>query len=183
MLRSTKPQQSQGLSRTSQWSRRPIASAPMSLQLLGAAHRQRSATVVADLAGAVEGMRPLYFLTRRVVTMITESEEKAHAQVSMYNTEGAGTLATKRQEALLNRASRRLRTWKYAFNLWGAAYYITGIIGIAASAMAAASLWHPTTSIVATICFGAVGFANPQKKHRAFSNAWRVLDIAIARYE
>src|SRR5438094_205781 len=43
VLGSTKPQQSQELRRTSQWSRRPTASAPTSLQPLGAAHRQRSA--------------------------------------------------------------------------------------------------------------------------------------------
>jgi len=40
--------------RTTQWSRRPIASAPPSLQLSGAAHRQRSAYSSPDC-----GWRPL----------------------------------------------------------------------------------------------------------------------------
>jgi hypothetical protein len=113
----------------------------------------------------------------------TDPQGTASNQVSRHNAESAGEVAIKNHDELLNQVSARLRTWKFAFGVWGAVHYITGIVGIAASAMAAASLWHPATSIVASVCFGALGFANPQKKHYAFSNAWRMVDIARIRYE
>jgi hypothetical protein len=70
---------------------------------------------------------------------------------------------------------------------WKTVNWIVGILGIGASAFAAAKLfnndWDSLASVIATICFGFMGFANPMKQSINYDKAANRLEIAIERYK
>jgi hypothetical protein len=64
-------------------------------------------------------------------------------------------------------------------------HWIVGVAGIAASAIGSGieSRYDGRVyAIVATVCFGILGFANPQKRSSRFLQAYRLVDAALREY-
>lgn len=69
---------------------------------------------------------------------------------------------------------------------WKKRHWFIGVLGIAMSALASANLYPPSTpvlSVIATICFGVIGFANPERQAAKYQRGFLILDVAICRYE
>lgn len=66
-------------------------------------------------------------------------------------------------------------------------HWIVGILGVTMSTLAASSAVHkdvlPYLSVVAAVCFGIMGFVNPQKQAALFIRAYRLLEPAIREYK
>jgi hypothetical protein len=64
------------------------------------------------------------------------------------------------------------------------AHYFFGVVGVAASAISAATGGAVGKSLaaVSAICLAVLGFMQPDRKYIKFSRAWSILDVAALRY-
>lgn len=80
---------------------------------------------------------------------------------------------------------RKLDVWFYWGVVWEWIHWIVGVAGIAASAMGSGI--GPDENgrifaVVATICFGILGFANPQKRSSRYLQAYRAVDTILREF-
>jgi len=86
----------------------------------------------------------------------------------------------------------RLVTWKRWWRVFVHSHYLLGIIGVLSSTLAAAvpkeiapgglnlvSLF----AVISACCFAIMGFVAPDKRYMGLVRAWRVLDVANARWK
>lgn len=90
------------------------------------------------------------------------------------------------QSDIVDELQHKLKLW---FNMsvfcdWS--HWIVGVLGISFSALSAAKYinneWASGFAVAATICFGIIGFANPQKFASRYIRAYRILDSALREY-
>lgn len=82
----------------------------------------------------------------------------------------------------------RLKTWKTWWRIFVHAHYLLGIVGVLSSTLAAAlpkdlSWLVSLCAVVSACCFAVIGFVNPDKRYIGLVRAWRVLDVANARWK
>lgn len=87
----------------------------------------------------------------------------------------------------------RLKTWKFWWRIFVHAHYLLGIIGVFSSTLAASikqDAYIPFTTIsavstcavISAVCFAIIGFVAPDKRYIGLIRAWRVLEVATAKY-
>ena len=84
------------------------------------------------------------------------------------------------------RMADRLRAWQRNYRFAVVSNYVVGILGIVASAIAAAgveSLEPQAWAIVAGVCVAVLGFAKPMSIYDKYVRAYRRLNLAAADYE
>lgn len=86
----------------------------------------------------------------------------------------------------LDDAQGKRAIWHSASKNWRKTYWLVGSLGLVFSTLSAASgvagPAAPYFAALATICYGFVGFANPQKLANNHFYAYFILDTAIRRY-
>lgn len=78
----------------------------------------------------------------------------------------------------------RIKMWYRLFMRATYSHYFFGTIGVASSAISAATdggIAKMLAALSAT-CIAILGFAQPDRKYVKFVRAWRILDIAALRY-
>jgi len=92
------------------------------------------------------------------------------------------------QIALPEDVANRLKAWHGLWR-WSAAYhYIFGILGVAASSLAAVNFGpsYATNSkvlaAIAAVCLAVLGFDQPDRHYQKFVRAWRALDSVTLKY-
>jgi len=79
----------------------------------------------------------------------------------------------------------RLNCWHKLYRRANVTHYMVGILGVAASALAAAVDIGEASRLLAAIsavCIAILGFVRPERKFIKFVRAWRTLDAAAMRY-
>jgi hypothetical protein len=78
----------------------------------------------------------------------------------------------------------RVKAWHTLFMRATYSHYAFGILGVAASAISAATDGGISKALaaVSAICIAVLGFAQPDRKYVKFVRAWRILDVAALRY-
>ena len=78
----------------------------------------------------------------------------------------------------------RLNCWYKLYRRANYSHYIVGIIGVAASALAAIDIGEASRFLAAisAVCIAILGFVKPERKFIKFVRAWRTLDAAAMRY-
>jgi hypothetical protein len=88
-------------------------------------------------------------------------------------------------EELVAELQRKLDVWHWIGVLWEWVHWIVGVLGIACSAVGSASESQYEGrgfAITATVCFGILGFANPQRRSARFLLAYRLVDTALREF-
>jgi len=89
------------------------------------------------------------------------------------------------ENELVAELQHKLNVWFFVGVFWEYVHWIVGVTGIAASAIGSGieSRYDGRVyAIVATVCFGILGFANPQKRSSRFLQAYRLVDAALREY-
>jgi hypothetical protein len=78
----------------------------------------------------------------------------------------------------------RLNCWHKLYRRANITHYSVGIIGVAASTLAAVDIGEASRFLAAisAVCIAILGFAKPERKYIKFVRAWRTLDAAALRY-
>jgi hypothetical protein len=78
----------------------------------------------------------------------------------------------------------RLNCWYRLYRRANFVHYSVGIIGVAASALAAVDVGEASRFLaaVSAVCIAILGFVKPERKYIKFVRAWRTLDAAAMRY-
>jgi len=78
----------------------------------------------------------------------------------------------------------RLNCWYKLYRRANVTHYIVGILGVAASALAAVDIGEASRILAAisAVCIAILGFVKPERKFIKFVRAWRTLDAAAMRY-
>lgn len=88
---------------------------------------------------------------------------------------------------IIKTAEERRLFWLRLNHLWKSIHWTVGIIGLVMSGLAAATKISgdaaPYFSLVATLCFGIIGFASPEKRAQMFIETYGVIDNALLEYE
>jgi hypothetical protein len=74
-----------------------------------------------------------------------------------------------------------LRLWKGSVRV----HYTFGIVGVGAAALAAAIGGEAgqILSVVAAVSTAVLGFVQPERKYLKFVRAWRIIDLAIIKFQ
>ncbi|PSR52735.1 hypothetical protein AHMF7605_03950 [Adhaeribacter arboris] len=97
---------------------------------------------------------------------------------------------------LIIKLQQKLDLWLKLSMLWANTYWIIGILGLTMSALATADFlklvdsnkyqihfnFAPVFSIISTICFGILGFANPQRRTARYIRSYRILETSKLEY-
>lgn len=89
-------------------------------------------------------------------------------------------------ENTLKHMRNKAGIWHFSSKIWGWVHLSINIIGITMSCLSASSVAEKATpyfSVIAAICFGINGFANPQKQSNRNVRGYLILDDAILRAE
>lgn len=88
-------------------------------------------------------------------------------------------------DILVTKVKSRLSTWHLAFYIWYTVFAILSIGGIVSSACSAADLLGhgKTYGIIATVAFTIITTIQPHEQFQRHSQAWRVLDDALFKFE
>ena len=78
--------------------------------------------------------------------------------------------------------AERLSTWHKRWLISVCMHYTFGILGVGASALAAASYYQEIFAVVAAVSIAIIGFVQPERRYLKFVRAWRHLDGATLRY-
>jgi len=77
--------------------------------------------------------------------------------------------------------------WLSMCRFWKYVHWSTGILGVCMSTLAAAGevagKAAPVYSVIAAICFGIIGFANPQKQSSRYQQGYLIIEKALLRYD
>jgi hypothetical protein len=97
------------------------------------------------------------------------------------------TTSTAADDIVVSELQGKLDIWFHYGVLWERAHWLFGILGVMFSGMgAAANLWPRSVTsifaIITTICFGFLGFANPQRQSARYMRAYRIVDTALREY-
>ncbi len=88
---------------------------------------------------------------------------------------------------IIETAKERRLFWVDLSNKWKVLHWAVGITGLTMSALAAAGgvsgPASPYFSLIATVCFGIIGFANPDKQAFKYISAYQILDHAVLLHE
>ena len=78
----------------------------------------------------------------------------------------------------------RLNCWHKLYRRANSTHYIVGVLGVAASALAAVDIGEASRFLAAisAVCIAILGFVKPERKFIKFVRAWRILDAAAMRY-
>lgn len=78
----------------------------------------------------------------------------------------------------------RLHCWHKLYRRANVTHYIVGILGVAASALAAVDIGEASwiLAAISAVCIAILGFVKPERKFIKFVRAWRTLDAAAMRY-
>ena len=78
----------------------------------------------------------------------------------------------------------RIESWSVLYKGALFSHYFFGVVGVAASAISAATGGAVGKSLaaVSAICLAVLGFMQPDRKYIKFSRAWSILDVAALRY-
>lgn len=86
--------------------------------------------------------------------------------------------------AVPEQIQKRLKEWKLTFKLAHRAHYAIGTIGLLSGALSPlAGQYNPYLSVLAGLSAATVTFVQPLRIYRRYVSAWRMLDIAILRFE
>lgn len=89
------------------------------------------------------------------------------------------------ENELVAELQRKLDVWFFVGVFWEWVHWIVGVLGIAASAVGSGIESRDdgrVYAIIATVCFGILGFANPQKRSSRFLQAYRVVDTTLREF-
>ncbi len=89
------------------------------------------------------------------------------------------------EEEVVTELQGKLGVWYWNGVTWERVHWCIGVLGIACSAISSASLSDGSKSVfavIATVCLGILGFANPQKRSGRFLQAYRLLDSALREF-
>lgn len=80
--------------------------------------------------------------------------------------------------------SSRLNCWHKLYRRANRTHYIVGVLGVAASTLAAVDIGEASQFLaaIAAVCIAILGFVKPERKFIKFVRAWRILDAAAIRY-
>ena len=79
---------------------------------------------------------------------------------------------------------KKLRDWVRTALLAQYAHYACGVIGVASSCYAASPYpFARASAVVAAVCFGVLGFAQPIRGYHKFMSAARILQNAVYEYD
>ncbi len=78
----------------------------------------------------------------------------------------------------------RLNCWHRLYRRANSTHYIVGVLGVAASTLAAVDIGEASQFLaaIAAVCIAILGFVKPERKFIKFVRAWRILDAAAIRY-
>ena len=78
----------------------------------------------------------------------------------------------------------RLICWHKLYRRANSTHYIVGVLGVAASTLAAVDIGEASQILaaVSAVCIAILGFVRPERKFIKFVRAWRILDAAAIRY-
>jgi len=78
----------------------------------------------------------------------------------------------------------RLNCWHKLYRRANSTHYIVGVLGVAASTLAAVDIGEASQFLaaIAAVCIAILGFIKPERKFIKFVRAWRILDAAAIRY-
>lgn len=89
------------------------------------------------------------------------------------------------EEELVAELQRKLGVWYWNGVTWERVHWAVGVLGIACSAISSAAFFEGSRglfAVMATICLGVLGFANPQKRSARFLQAYRLVDSALREF-
>jgi hypothetical protein len=96
-------------------------------------------------------------------------------------------MSTETNQKLVDELTRILKFWFRLGVRWAYAHWVVGILGVATSALAATDKAvgeaAPLFAVAATICFGIIGFTNPQQRSAKYIRSYRLLDAALREYK
>jgi len=87
----------------------------------------------------------------------------------------------------VNALTKKKKLWLRMSRFWKYIHWVTGILGVCMSTLAAAGEVSgksaPVFSVIAAICFGIIGFANPQKQSSRNEGGYLLLEYALLKYD
>lgn len=90
-------------------------------------------------------------------------------------------------DAIIAKIESRRDAWRAYFRGWRMLFWTCGVLGVAASVLAAAEkvtgISAPYFAALSSVCMALIGFTNPQRRAIAYLRAWRLLDGALLRHE
>jgi hypothetical protein len=89
------------------------------------------------------------------------------------------------EDELVTELKCKLNVWYGVGVLWERVHWVIGVLGIACSAIASSVTADGNArvfAIVATVCLGILGFANPQKRSARYFQAYRLVDTAMREF-
>jgi len=89
------------------------------------------------------------------------------------------------EEELVAELKHKLDVWYWNGVTWERVHWAVGVLGIACSALSSAAFFNESRdlfAVMATICLGILGFANPQKRSARFLQAYRLVDSAVREF-
>lgn len=86
-----------------------------------------------------------------------------------------------------NALVQKKELWLKMSKFWSYVHWGTGILGVCMSTLAAAGdvagEKAPVYSVIAAICFGIIGFANPQKQSTRYVRGYLLLEEGLLKYD
>ncbi len=87
----------------------------------------------------------------------------------------------------VNALTQKKNLWHSMSKFWTYVHWFTGILGVCMSTLAAAGevagKAAPVYSVIAAICFGIIGFANPQKQSSRYVRGYLLLEDALLKQD
>jgi uncharacterized protein (DUF1501 family) len=87
---------------------------------------------------------------------------------------------------VVRQISERHWSWFKHFRRWRGTYWACGIVAAAASALAASRVLDKASAyfaLLSSVSIAVMGFTNPQRRANAYVAAWRMVSVALLRYE
>lgn len=91
--------------------------------------------------------------------------------------------------ALPQEVAGRLEQWHGLWWRSAALHYFVGVLGVAASSLAAIDFGEPwrlasqLLAALAAVCLSILGFVQPDRRYQKFVRAWRALDPVALKYK